>query len=51
MFGSKQAKQDRLGKLVETLGSTDHEVFRERQAVAERFYIDEVRANDGPAPR
>jgi predicted nucleotidyltransferase len=40
----------RYGKMVETLGQTDHEIYREHQAVAERFYIDEVRANDGVAP-
>jgi uncharacterized protein len=43
--------QQRYGKLVETLGQTDHAIYREHQAVAEQFYINEVRANDGAAPR
>jgi hypothetical protein len=37
----------RYSKLVETLGSTDHDVHREHYAVAERFYVDEVSAKDG----
>jgi predicted nucleotidyltransferase len=41
----------RYGKLVETLGQTDHDTYRAHHAVAERFYIDEVRANDGLEPR
>jgi uncharacterized protein len=40
----------RYGKLVETLGQIDHEIYRRHQALAERFYIDEVRASDGAAP-
>lgn len=40
----------RYGKLVEKLAQTDHDIYRQHHALAERFYIDEVRANDGVAP-
>jgi predicted nucleotidyltransferase len=41
--------KERYGRQVESLDDTEQDIYREHHAVAERFYIDEVRANDGVA--
>jgi len=43
------AAQERYGRLLETLGTADHDIAKENQRLAERFYIDQVRENDGVA--